>query len=151
MGDGKGDVGHTEALGKVGGTAIKLEGWPSAALPHDLDFQPAHALADASAEGFCGCFLGGKTGGKAFRGVALAKAIGLFRGGENAVEKAAAKAVNGLLDAPDLGQIDSGPDNHAVNQATTEWRWERVRLGKMAGFSLRKANLKMVILGTISN
>jgi len=71
---------------------------PSGRLADDLDLQPAYALADARSQGLGSCLLGGKPGGKAFRGRALAPAVGLFRAGVHTVEKAAAIAVHGLLD-----------------------------------------------------
>jgi hypothetical protein len=86
---------------------MKAEGRPSAGFADDLDLKPADAVADAGSQGLGSRLLGGKAGGKALGGVALAQAVGLLSGGVNAVEKAAAVAIHGLLDAPDLSQIDS--------------------------------------------
>jgi hypothetical protein len=73
--------------GNLGGAAVKLQCGPSARLPDDLDLQPVDAAADACSQAFGACFLGGKPGGKALRGFALAQAVGLLRGGVDAVEK----------------------------------------------------------------
>jgi predicted lipid-binding transport protein (Tim44 family) len=88
VGDGKRGAGYAQAGGNLGGAPVKPEGGPSAGLAHDLDLQPAYAVADARSQGLGSGFLGGKAGGKALGGLALAQAIGLFRGGVDAVEKA---------------------------------------------------------------
>jgi hypothetical protein len=92
---------------------VKLEGGPSAGLTRDLDLQPTDAVADARSQGLGSGLFGGKPRGKALRGLALAQAIGLLRRRVHAVEKALPKAIHGLLDTPDLCQVDSGADNHA--------------------------------------
>ena len=88
VGDGKGGVGHAQARGNLGGAPVKPERGPSAGFADHFDLQPAHAMADAGSQGLGACFLGGKAGGKALSGLALAQAIGLFRAGVDAVEKA---------------------------------------------------------------
>ena len=43
----------------------------------------------------------------------LAQAIGLFRGGEDAIQEALAETFHGVLDAGDFDCIDAGADDHA--------------------------------------
>jgi GNAT superfamily N-acetyltransferase len=88
VGDGESGAGRAQAGGNLGGAPVEAEGGPSAWLADDLDLQPAYAEADARSQGLGSRLLGGKAGGKALGGVALAQAIGLFRGGVDAVEKA---------------------------------------------------------------
>src|SRR5271157_1973547 len=114
VGEGKGGAGYAQAGGNLGSAPMKLECGSSARLADDLDLQPAHAVADARSQGLGSRFLGGKSGGKALGGLALAQAVGLLRGGVDAVEKPLAVTIHGLLDAPDLHQIDSGADDHAM-------------------------------------
>jgi len=91
----------------LGCAAVEAEGWPAAGFADDLDLKPVDAVADACSQGFRSSLLGGEAGSKAFGRIALAQAIGLFRGSVDAIEKAAAVAIHGLLDAPDLSQIDA--------------------------------------------
>src|SRR5208282_3038838 len=56
-------------------------------------------------------------GRKALRRGTLAQAVLLFARGVYAVEKSHPVAIDGLLDAVDFGEVDSGAHNHADYQA----------------------------------
>ncbi len=85
---------YAQPFRKLGGAPVKPQGGPSAGFAHHLNLQPAYTVTDARSQRLGSCFLGGKSGGKAFGGVALAQAISLFRGGVYAVEKALAVAIH---------------------------------------------------------
>ena len=102
---------------ELGGSAVKAQGGSAAGFASYLDLKPVDALADAGAEGLGSRFLGGKARGEAFRRPSLAQAVGLFRGGEDAVQEALSEALEGLLDSGNLDQIDASADNHPAYEA----------------------------------
>ena len=87
MGQRQGGGDDTQMFGNLRGAAMKAKARLSAWLPHHLDLQPVHAVADPGAERLgCG-FLGGKPRGKALGRIALAQAVRLLRGEVNPIEK----------------------------------------------------------------
>ena len=75
-------------------------------LPHDT-------VADAGAESLGGSLLGGKPGGKAFRGgYATSLAVGDFNGRIDVTQEAIAKAFERAADPSDFNQVDAGTKNH---------------------------------------
>lgn len=122
MGEGKRGVGHAQARGQIGGTAMKAQGRAAARFAYDLDLEPGDAAADAGAESFGACFLCCEARGQAFGASSLAQAIGLLVRGEDAIEKTASKSFHRQLDARDLNQIDSAANDHgSLKKATTSW------------------------------
>ena len=107
MGDGEGGADDAQAGGDLAGAAVEQQRRPSTRLANHLDFEPAHTMTDSGAEGFGARFLCGKARGEALCRLAFTVAVGLFRGGIDTVEKANAVALDGLLDASNLRQIDS--------------------------------------------
>src|SRR3954453_19540784 len=85
----------------------------------DAEIAPEHAAAKPGAERLGGGFLGGKTAGVAgkLRGPPGRPAAAPGRG-EDAVEKAVAKALDRLLDAADVDQIAADAEDHRTIRAT---------------------------------
>ena len=119
MGNRQGSMGNAKASGNLCGASPKMQVGSSAGLPNDFDFEPAHAVANPRPKGLGSRFLGGKSGGKAFRRFPFAQAVFLFPAGIDAVKETSSITIHGLLDTPDLYQINSGADNHAGYKATT--------------------------------
>lgn len=115
---GKGGAGDAEAGGDLGCAAMESEGGPAGELADNLEFEPGDAEADAGAEGLGAGFFGGKAGGKALGGFALAQAVCLFRGGIDTIEEAGPVTLDGAMDAVNLDQVDAGADDHASFQTT---------------------------------
>jgi len=118
VGDRERRMYHAQPFCNLGGTPVKLDCGPSTRFADHFDLQPADPKADSRPKGLGACLLGRKARRKAFGGIAFSQAVGLFGSGKNTVKEAIAIAVHGLLNSPDLCQIDSGADDHAVYQAT---------------------------------
>src|SRR4051794_1637797 len=73
----------------------------------DLDVLPGNSAAQARSQRFHGCFLGGETRGKALGAVPFRVAVANFLFGEDAREKALAKAADGFLYTADFNNVDS--------------------------------------------
>ena len=114
MRQGKGGVLDAKARGKLGSAAVETQAGAAAGLAGDFNFEPGDAVADAGSKSLGGGFLGGEAGGEAFRGVALAQAIGLLQRRLDAVQKAVAKAADRPLNAHDFGDVNSRADEHVA-------------------------------------
>jgi len=110
---------YAEPGGNLGCAAMKANAGPTAGFADHLDFQPIHAAADSGAESLSTGFFGGKSSREAFRRVALAQGIGLLPGRENTIEKTLSEALDRLLNACYLNQINSAADDHSEYQANT--------------------------------
>ncbi len=111
---GEGRTGSTDPPGNLRSPAVEPNRRSASRFADNLDFQPVYPSADPRPKGFGGCLLGGKARGQALSGVALSKAVGLLRGGIDAIEEAASVAIHGVLDAANLNHIDSRTNDHAV-------------------------------------
>ena len=63
--------------------------------------------------------IGCKSCREALRRLSFSQAVGLFRGGIHAIQKARAIAIHGMLNALDFNQVNSRTHDHAVYQATS--------------------------------
>src|SRR5580698_6402887 len=106
MRDRKTSTSHPQLCGYLGCTAPELQPRPSAGGTNHLYLKPIHAPADAGAERFCTRLLGRKPRRKTLCRLAFAKAILLLSLGVNAVQETLPKAIQRLLDASNLNQID---------------------------------------------
>jgi len=119
VGDGERDVSHAHALGDLGCPTVELDGWAATRLTHDLNLEPADAMADTCTQSFRTSFLGGKTGCQTLCGIAFTQAIRLLGRGVDAIQEALTKPLNGLLDSGDLDEVDAATDDHVEYQAIT--------------------------------
>ena len=81
VGNGKRGAGCAQVRGKLRRATVKEQRGPATRLTRHFNLKPAHAMADACSQRLGSGFLGGKAGGKALCGFALAQAIGLLGGG----------------------------------------------------------------------
>ncbi len=117
------NMSDTEPRGALSGATVEAKRGVRAGCAPDLNFQPCDAAADAGSESLGAGFFGGEAGGKTFGGFfALAQAVSLLFGGEDATEKTAAEALDGIADATNLCRVNTCADNHAGLQANTGMR-----------------------------
>ena len=107
MRQGKGCVIYAEPTCAFGGAPMESQRRSPTWFTNDFDVEPPHSMRDAGTEGFGSSFFGGEASGEAFRGFALAQAVLLLGRGIDAVQKAGAETVHRMLDAGDLGEIDT--------------------------------------------
>ena len=112
VGKREGDVFRTEAGGNGGGLSVELNGWTLAFGTDNFDVAPADTAAPSGAESFHAGFFSGETGGVAFEASGFGFAVLDFTFGENAVEKTIAETLDGLADARNFGDIDTGAEDH---------------------------------------
>lgn len=109
-------MGYAEPGCKLRGTAMEADAGTPARLANHLDFQPVNAPAYPRTKRLGGGLFGGKSSCEAFGRVALAHAIGLLSGGENAIEKALSVAFVRLLNAFNLNQVNTAANDHSEYQ-----------------------------------
>src|SRR5208283_679817 len=91
---------------------VKLNGRTLAFWPHHFDIAPADAVTPSRAERLHPGFLGGEARGIAFKAAGFSFAVPHFALGEDAVEKAIAKALDAFADARNFGDVNSGAEDH---------------------------------------
>jgi hypothetical protein len=121
-------AGYAKVGSDLRGAAVEAEGRPAGEFADHFNLEPGDTEADAGAEGFGASFFGREAGGEAFRRFAFAEAVGLLRGGVDAIEQARPEALNGAMDAVNLDQVDSGSDDHSFKLHDAErGRQDRAR------------------------
>jgi hypothetical protein len=101
---------------------VKLQHWALAGQPDYLDILPSYAVAQPGTDGLHSGFLGGKAGCQALCGVGFAHAIPDLSRGEDTPQKSVTKALDGGLNAADLGDVNSCPYNHLGLPAKVSYR-----------------------------
>src|SRR5208337_2676471 len=119
MGERNRGAGNAHTGGSFSGAAMEEECRPAARFPYHFNLKPVHPVADTCAQSLGSCFLGCEPGSEAFGREAFAQAIGLLARSVDAVEEALAEAIDGVLDALNLNQVDAGTYDHPVYEATT--------------------------------
>ena len=91
---------------------------PARGQVDDPEIAPEHAAAKPGAERLGARLLGGEAAGIARRPVGPPVAFAALGLGEDAVEKAVAEPVDGLLDAADVDQVAAEAEDHRAASAT---------------------------------
>src|SRR6266705_482732 len=103
---------HPQLGGEFGGASREKNCWAPARFTADFDIAPGNAALPSCADGFEGGLFGGKAGRVSLDPVGLGIAVADFGGGEDALQKALAKALNGAPDAGDFDDVNAGADDH---------------------------------------
>src|SRR3984893_7971141 len=112
VGQRKRDVSCAEPRRKLGRLTMEGDGGPASGLPGHLDVAPAHAMVPAGAERFHGRFLGGKAGSITFDAGGCGLGIASFAFGEHTPKESVAMTRDGLRDARNFRDVDTGADDH---------------------------------------
>ena len=91
---------------------VKLNSGTLPFRSHHFDIAPADAATPSRAQRLHRGFFGGEARGIAFTAAGSSFAITDFAFGEDAKKKAVAKAFDALADARNLGDVNSGADDH---------------------------------------
>ena len=135
MGDAQRDAPDAEAVRDVFCFAGEGHGWAAAVFAHDFQVYPADPAPPARSQRLHGRFFCGKTPRVALKFVLEPFAVGNFLGGEDALQKSSAVALNGALDALHFGDIHAQTDDQAASRmqrAPARWYCCRGNTGNMS-------------------
>src|SRR2546429_3064481 len=96
---------------------MELNRRPPSRLTYYLDISPAHAIVPSGAERLHGRFFGCESRGISFEAISFCIAISDFAFGKNSADESFAKTVDRLCNSRNLGNIDTGADNHWLKLA----------------------------------
>ena len=104
----EGDIFCTEAGGNGGGLSVELNGWALAFGTDHFNVAPPDAMTPSGAESFHAGFFSGEAGGVTFEASGFSFAVEDFAFGEDAMQKTFTETLDGLANARDFGDVDTG-------------------------------------------
>ncbi len=119
MGERNDCVAGAQLPGNRGCASVENKGGPSARCPNHLNIPPANASLNACSQRFGGGFLGCKTRGKAFRGIAFPAAIKDFVGEVDSLTESISIAGDNFRNPRNFDHVQTATNNHFLHGTTT--------------------------------